>query len=416
MRWIFPLLAFAGCASSTMAGSSEDGGAGQDPTPVVRHPDDAAPSSTDAGASDAPSPPDASAPDLFPRLVVRSEGLAKIRAALATSPTKEDFDLMRGDADAALARSSNAVADLNVPGYYFDADGHRAAKQRLIDDGGGAYALALTAALLPSNDPARAGYVAHAAMLVDAWATTNKSISGEDGPLVLAYKGIFLLLAADLLMVEPTWTAQEQQQFLSWVQNVFRASVSTIRDQPDNVGCWGRLGMLAAARMLGDKAGATTEVSGIETYLSVAVAPNGEMIEENKRHVKGMKYTFFALSPLTVAAQIARTGGFDDLFQYTTPNNRSLKLALDKYFTYAVNPSSWPYTVPTDPVQIALALASPSAMVREDPTQTDWPANLYDAVSAVYKMPDWETWAAVGNPMRGSELWVYPTLLRPALE
>ncbi|MDD2716707.1 MAG: alginate lyase family protein [Candidatus Wallbacteria bacterium] len=359
----------------------------------------------------AENPSYATALSLYPCVIHTPQQLALIREQLDTDPVRNAWLRLQQEADQALSHTPTPPENFDVPGYYEDKPGHQAAKKCLREDGGAAYTLALAYQLHPDKSQ-KQEYSAKAIQILNAWAAKNKKVSNSDGDLTMIYKGILLVLAADLMMDYPAWEGKET--FKTWMNNVFLKSADTIKDRPNNWGAWGIFGAICVARINHDDAALQDGIGLIKGYIASAIDEKGELPQENKRHVKGMWYTFFALSPLSSAMLVARNAG-TDLFNYTSDNGRSLKMALDKYFQYAVNPDTWPYRHPTDPLEIIQSLISPQANQIELPTKEDWPGNLYEAMSVIYKEQNWDNWVKGTRPHQGSEFWTCPTLMIPGL-
>jgi hypothetical protein len=90
-----------------------------------------------AAAEDPPAPPGVG-------LMHTAAQLDFVRAHKGQEPWLSAFtQLIDGNAEPALARAPNPMADFDVPGGYVDPDAHKAAKDRLRQDAFAAYALAL---------------------------------------------------------------------------------------------------------------------------------------------------------------------------------------------------------------------------------------------------------------------------------
>jgi hypothetical protein len=314
------------------------------------------------------------------------------------------------EAEQALVASPHAVADFNVPGYYGQPAASMAAKQGLSDDASAAYALAL-AYQLDTGDR-RTLYATKAVELLNAWAATNRRVSGEDGDLVLCYAGIPLVFAADLLSNYPGWRPEDRDAFKGWVNRVFRRSADKIKGRANNHGAWGTFASMAGAHLTDDADAVNADVVRLKQRIARAIASDGELPDENRRTNSGMWYTYFALMPMTAAAQIVLNATGEDLFRYTAPNGRSLKLALDRFFRHCRNPTAWPYKKPGGLFGLVYNTIYPSADELLLPTPSDWPGNLYEAMAAIYGERAWEEWVEKYRPIRGGRGWIYPTLMR----
>lgn len=342
-----------------------------------------------------------------------AEHLRFMREHAGEEPWREALDAVLAEATGSLSRVPAAIADFDVPPYYSDPEGHDAAKAALSDDGYAAYALALGFQLGP--EPAvREAFAAKAAEILDAWATVNRSVSGGDGDLVMVYKGVHLLYAADLLAGWPGWAPDGPARFRAWVAAVFRASAERKREAVNNHGAWGTFGAIAAAALLGDAPGVAAEIERAKERIRDSIDEIGELPEENKRTNSGMWYTYFALAPLAGTAWVARNVTGEDLFGWAAPNGRTLFLALERLFYWCLHPEEWPYPLPEGLAGDLWRLMYPCADEVELPTVESWPGNLFEIMSAEYDVDAWAEWVSGHRPQRGWHVWIYPTLMRDA--
>src|SRR5260370_36698078 len=129
-------------------------------------------------------------------------------------PWKSAYDdlIRRADGAEGLGRSSHAVQDFNVPGYYVDPEGHIAASEALNGDGWAAYACPLAYQL--SGNPT---YGRQSLELLNSCAYVNTQYSAADGPLVMSYAGVSLAFAADLMWGSELWDGADREQFSTWL-------------------------------------------------------------------------------------------------------------------------------------------------------------------------------------------------------
>jgi hypothetical protein len=258
----------------------------------------------------------------------------------------------------------------------------------------------------------RAAYANKAIEILDAWATVNHRVSGPDGALVMMYKGIQLVYAGDLLANYPGWSADGVARFRYWVSSQFSSSADEKKEDENNVGAWGTLGAMAAAAYLRNEAGVDAEIERLRNRIRDQIAEDGELPAENLRTNSGMWYTFFALAPMTGAAQLARNVRGVDLFNHAAPNGRSLRLALDRLFFYSLHPDQWPYPLPGGLQGMAWQLLYPCADELEIPSPSGWPGNLFEAMASEYGVNEWSQWVKPHRPIHGGHVWIYPTLTR----
>ena len=258
---------------------------------------------TDAALDAAPAP-DPAPPGVG--LMHTTAQLDFMRAHAKQEPWASAYQQLLGDAEAALTRTPQAEADFDVPFYYAQPAASQAAKEGLRQDALAAYALALGYQLAETRAK-RAQYADKAITLLDAWATTNKTVSGADGNLVVLYTGVPLLYAGDLVMRYDGWKQASRAAFTAWVGTVFAKSAAAIKNNGNNWGDWGTLGAVASAGLVHDTVTVLAEVERIKGRIANDIDATGELPEENKRTNSGMWYTFFALTSMTTAAHIGRT-------------------------------------------------------------------------------------------------------------
>ncbi len=326
----------------------------------------------------------------------------QIDAALAKLAAKEDpglaaYHALIEQADQGLNKTSNAVADFNVPGFYQDPAGHRNTSRALAGDAWVAYSCAIAYQLTPGE--ARIPYARKAIDMLDAWATTNKQASGYDGSLVMAYAGVGLVFAAQLTADFDGWDNEQQARFDHWLEQVFLPTCEGIVDRSNNWGDWGVLGCIAASAFLGDSPSINANIERIRRKIGDAIHTDGSMPHETRRGERGIWYTYFALAPLTAACQVAANVRGVDLFRYKGANGASIEDALDYLFLYCENPTAWPHHTGED---------------LRHPQPTAWPGNLFEAMSGIFAAKRYDAWVQDARPtmMFGHHYaWAVPTLL-----
>lgn len=342
-------------------------------------------------------------------LMHTADQLREIRARRALEPWSTALWALLAEADAALERTPAPVEDLHVPPYYQDPQGHEAAKRAIADDGYAAYALALAYQLAAAPEQGER-YAAKAVEILDAWARVNRTVSGDDGTLVMVYKGVHLLYAGDLVARWPGWDPAAQASFRAWVGSTFRAAADDKKGDANNHGAWGTFGAIATAAILQETVHLEEEIERVRVRIRDSIDENGELPAENRRTNSGMWYSYFALAPVTGSAQIARNVHGVDLFHYVAPSGRSIRQALDRLFFYSQHPEQWPYPLPAGALGDLWRVLYPCADEVELPTPTAWPGNLFEAMADEYGARDWSAWVAPYRPQRGGHVWIYPTL------
>ncbi|MFC4871084.1 alginate lyase family protein [Negadavirga shengliensis] len=319
----------------------------------------------------------------------------KNQIAKKQQPYYDAYLELIGYADDALNQGHHALEDFSVPGFYRDAEGHRNNSRSLQTDSFNAYACALAFKL---NGDLKYGQ--KAIFFLKSWATTNKSYSDADGPLVMSYSGPGLLIAAELLKDEEIWKSTDKRQFQEWVENVYRQACNEIRNRKNNWADWGRYGSVLSAVFLDDPDEMQENIRLIKSDLFDKIAGDGHMPEEVRRQDRGLWYTYFSLAPITAACwAILQTEGTDLLLW--EENSRSIKLALDYLLHYVKEPEAWPWHEKQRP-------GAPDS----------WPGNLMEAMEAIYDDKRYGEYVGTARPITYTThhfAWTFPTLMKPIL-
>ena len=114
------------------------------------------------------------------------------------------FWALKDEAPDLLAHVPQAPVVFDAPAISVDSQGHRAAFLLLGGDAWAAYAMALLYRL--DDTPVRETYGDKALEVLNAWATNNHGVSGGDGHLMMAYGGVGLLRAAELMRSSNRWS------------------------------------------------------------------------------------------------------------------------------------------------------------------------------------------------------------------
>lgn len=325
---------------------------------------------------------------------------------------KEAYNQFKVRADEALNRTSHAVENYFIPWYYVKPNEHIENSKALTGDAYAAYACALAYRL--SNEKK---YAEKARELLNSWATINKTLKPvEDTALVTAYGGVGLINAAELLEVYPNWKVEKQDAFKAWVVNNYQPTIDSIKDNQNNWGCWGTMAAMTIYCYLNDVNGVNGEIERLKTLIDSQIVEEGYLPEEARREKNSMWYHYFALAPMTAAAQIAKNATDTNLFEYNSPKGVSIKTALDYYETYVKDPNAWPHYDPKD-------LNKPKLSNGADKGKfTNWPTSLYTAMSYVYPDSDYAQMVQSYQPVMGGWdnqrgahhiAWCFPSLMRP---
>lgn len=255
-------------------------------------------------------------------------------------PTYTAWRALAAEAAAHLDATPHAPEVWYVPGFYRDADGHRAAKLGLQTDANAAYVLALHHRI--AGDPRSA---AAAVRLIRAWATRVRRMRTEDdSKLSFSYHFPALVFAADLLRDSPAFPADDRAAFRAFVRE--KALPMNTMDVHNNWGNWGLVLVLASAAHLGDEALFERGVARWKHFVEEQIAPDGHLPHEVGRNnglgERGLWYSHFTLMPQTLAAEIARVQGVS-LYDYRSPGGRTLRLAFERLAPWTLRPDTFPY-------------------------------------------------------------------------
>jgi hypothetical protein len=152
---------------------------------------------------------------------------------------------------------------------------------------------------------------------------------------------------AKLLGDSPSFKSGEQKavrawfsEYLNWI-NTHEYGLKE-KMHPNNHGvCWS-LQATAFADFVGNEEVLKWVRTQFKTvYLAVMMNENGGFPAELKR-TKPYGYSLFIIDAMAGVAQIASTGG-DNLWQFVTPDGRSMNLGIEFIFPYIEDKGKWPY-------------------------------------------------------------------------
>jgi len=308
-----------------------------------------------------------------------------------SQPTFDAYRQLIGKADSSGMHEYHALADFKVPGYYIDPAMHRKNSAGLQSDSFDAYACALAYQL--SGDKK---YAERSLGFLMAWANLNEKYSDFDGPLVMAYSGTGMIMAAELLLNYKKWKSTDREKFFTWVRNVYLKSCTEIRTRKNNWADWGRFGSVLCAHLLDNEAEMTENIRLVKSDLFHKIAGDGHMPEETRREKNGIWYTYFSLAPITATMYAIYNSTGENLFELKE-GDRSVRKALDYLFYYNQHPDEWKWF--KNPNQ-----GSPSS----------WPGNLLEAMAGIYGVPEYVGYVEKSRPLcypKHHFAWSFPTLM-----
>jgi len=225
-----------------------------------------------------------------------------------------------------------------VPGFYVDAQGHRQAKEGLMQDANTAYAFALYSRL--GGDP---NYSRVAAEIIRAWSTRLESTSDrDDSTLSFSYHFPAMIFAADLLRGTHAWSDRDEHAFRAFLRD--KALPLNTMSRANNWGNWGLVLSVSIAAYLQDDALLELCEERWKEFIHDQIAEDGHLPHEVRRSggQRGLWYSHFCLMPQTIAGEILRNQGVD-LFNYVAPNGRSLRQAFVRLAAWCRRPETFPY-------------------------------------------------------------------------
>lgn len=320
------------------------------------------------------------------------------RIAAGRQPEARAFEDISAIAFKWLGKAPAATVNFHVPHYYSGPEAFLAATRGLRVDARTAYACAVVYQL--SQTLSSSQCAEKTVQILMDWARDNQSISGDDGALVMTYSGLGLVFAAELVRDFPGWSEADRAVFGGWLSRVFLPAAELQSRSEHNRGAWGALGLIAGHYFLDDREALLRDVAMIRRKIDLSIAADGTMPAELARRGRELWYTYFALAPLTAAAEVAYNALGVDLYRFRGQDGAGLPQALDYLFRSTLAPSRSPF----DRKYKAPDLSEP------------WPQNLFEAMSAVYRDRAYEEAVRGLRPTTNLHhhfAWAAPTLLRP---
>lgn len=281
-------------------------------------------------------------------VLLTEQRLATLRSRIAadTEPTASAYRALKREADADLQRHPHVPEHWHVPGFYHDAEGHRRAKAGLQEDANAVYRLALVYRMTDDEQ-----YAKVAANLIHAWATGIQSASTKaDSTLSFSYHFPAMVIGASLLRGSPHFTAERQAAFEEFLRE--KALPLNTMNRSNNWGNWGLVLVLSIGAYLDDEALLEAGTQRWKEFIDEQIDDKGHLHHEVTRSggQRGIWYSHFSLMPQTIAAEILRVRGVD-LYDYVSPQGRSLRRAYEQLVPWVVDPSTFPYWK-KDPAQL----------------------------------------------------------------
>ncbi|HHJ80899.1 MAG TPA: hypothetical protein ENJ65_04620, partial [Candidatus Tenderia electrophaga] len=292
-----------------------------------------------------------------PNILINAEELTAIKTKVAagTQPWKSAYDKMISQANSALSLPNMSVTFGGVNGC--DAPATVFCVERLYDTGAdlyddyngarpmGAGVRDLGMAYAFTGD---ARYADKLIQLVRVWAldpTTGMKprFSNNQSRISLFSTMPGLIYGVDLAWNYPGWTQADKVAFKAWVQT-FGENAKAFSPANNNFENWRNAFLSVAGAFTGDQTLLDAAFQNFRNAIPGHIANDGRMSWEYDRTNGwgGLGYSTYAMHAMTIAAEVARHHGVD-LYNYTSDGNKGLKLALDYYAPYLINPALWPY-------------------------------------------------------------------------
>ncbi|MGP1909976.1 alginate lyase family protein [Metabacillus sp. JX24] len=302
-----------------------------------------------------------------------------------------------------LKRKASPVDFLYIPATYKDNRGHSIARKDITEDAYASYILGLAWKLTDQDI-----YAEKAIDILEQWSKKNNQISfKDDTPLVAANSGVGFIYSATLLRDYKKWNTS---QFQKWVEFTYLPTIQIARNKLNNWANWGNLASLAVYSYLEDDNKFNKEVKYTKELIIAQIDSNGKMEKEVVRKAKSMRYTFFALTPLTQSAYLIFNETGTNLFDLNSIEGKRMKTAFDKLYNAVENPSKWQYYTELD-------LEIPNLE-----GDNNWPSSLIEAMSHIYPHENYDSILKQYRPILGGYVanrgphhlsWNFPTLLPP---
>jgi len=274
------------------------------------------------------------------RMLVNPEMIETLKQKITEKqqPTYNAWHNVLYSANKRLEQVPNAPTRWYVPGFYENLDGHRAAKDALMNDANGAYELALAYQMTDLFE-----YAEKAAEFINAWVNTVESAEKcDDSTLSFNYHFPAMIFAADLIDESPAWTEDDTMKFSTFLKEI--ALPLSTADRSNNWGNWGLVFEISIATYLNDPYLFDKSVNRWKEFIEKQIDENGHLHEEVNRNggTHGIWYSHFTLHPQTIVAEIARLNGVF-LYDYVAPNGNTLKQAYDVVVNWVKAPEEFPY-------------------------------------------------------------------------
>jgi hypothetical protein len=158
---------------------------------------------------------------------------------------------------------------------------------------------------------------------------------------------IRVLDSVALLSQTDAWSDEDQAALVAWMKDYLQwlqtdPMGKDEASEENNHGTWYDAQVAAIAMFVGEREFARQVVERAKTKrIGSCIEPDGSQPEELRR-TKGLHYSVFNLSAMSVLARIGEPLGID-LWNYETGDGRSLRRGLDFVMPYLIGEKKWPH-------------------------------------------------------------------------
>ena len=293
--------------------------------------------------------------------------------------TADELTQLRGETDqfqsvfSTCARQigyeAHPVANLSLANHYTPTGDDGNNGSALGPDSQAAYKQALC--YLLNGNTTSAGT---AQRILDAWASTLKTVSGTQAADDVSFYVPYMAIAANWVDTVNGWSAKSFGTFCRTV-----AEPASTASDPNNHGAWGVFLDSTIAVLNGNATLLTSARNRWSSLLQGAIVPNGPLVHEYTRSStsnynggptkgqKGLDYTHYFLYPASAAAKIFATNGQP---MWQTDAGKLLQSAFNQAAAWTLNPSTFPFYASNNGTLIGVRNAGYFALLlRQYPNQ-----------------------------------------------
>tara|TARA_R100000027_G_scaffold163_1_gene176 strand:- start:25609 stop:26631 length:1023 start_codon:yes stop_codon:yes gene_type:complete len=276
----------------------------------------------------------------IPPVLLTEKRLGSLRDSVRTKsePTLAAWVEVLRIAESELDRPAHVPEVWQVPWYYVQPEEHNRLKNVLRDDANASYAQALAYRITGETR-----FALSAIERLNSWSTQLKSMKTEEDS-TLSFSNLFpaFIFAADILRRDAIWADSDKAAFCQFVRQ--KALPMNCMEKENNWGNWGLTLATACAAYLEDEDLLQQCASRWKFFIDTQIAEDGHLPHEVNRNEgrHGIWYSHFCLFPQTLAGEILRVNGIK-VFDYESPEGRSLRDACDRLIPWIERPETFPY-------------------------------------------------------------------------